>query len=611
LAEIRNPNLQGRGNDQGPGGSSGLLVFTMIALVAVLGYQMLFKPKPAPQAPQQQTQQRQQQAAPAAPSAAQAAPVSTLPTITASTVTETTVENAEYRIVFSNQGAAVKQWILKSYKDSAGHPLDMVQAQASERFGRPLELYTYEPALTQQLNKALYQVSFTGAQPVGGVVTVPSTSALTFHYSDGSLDVVKTVRFDSSYVVTIESQVKRNGVPVRSLVSWPAGLGDMEEFASGQGHNIVFSRTPTEFAWSLNGKQDTMASKKVSGNATLDIPYEYAAFTDLYFTAAFLPDVPQRTTLVTLRNSIDLLEDPSDPNSQKKPADVLGLAMGDVSGFTRVRLYAGPKQVDVLKTIHSVATNGGVGPSLSKLVQFGWLTVIAEPLYLALRWVRELLKAGGYSWGWAIILVTVVFYLALLPTRLIMMKSSLKMMRIQPKVEAIKHKFQHLKPTDPKRAEMNTEMMALYKNEGVNMYGSCLPALFQMPLFFAYYRVLYNAVELRQADWFWLHDLSAPDPTHVLPIIIILTMFLTQYITPAPGMDPAQRRMMAFLLPVVFGFSMWHFASGLALYWCTGNLINMGIQIAINMSPIGREMHEIAVRRAAKKSGARVIRGRH
>ena len=108
------------------------------------------------------------------------------------------------------------------------------------------------------------------------------------------------------------------------------------------------------------------------------------------------------------------------------------------------------------------------------------------------------------------------------------------MMRIQPKVDAIKKRYAHLKMNDPKRAEMNTEMMALYKTEGVNMYGGCLPMLVQMPLFFAYFRVLQNAVELRQAHWFWLPDLSQPDPTHVLPILIIITMFLTQYITPSP-----------------------------------------------------------------------------
>jgi YidC/Oxa1 family membrane protein insertase len=193
-----------------------------------------------------------------------------------------------------------------------------------------------------------------------------------------------------------------------------------------------------------------------------------------------------------------------------------------------------------------------------------------------------------------------------------MMKSSLKMMRIQPKVEALKQRYAHLKMNDPKKAEMNTEMMALYKTEGVNMYGSCLPMLIQMPLFFAYFRVLQNTVELRHAQWLWLKDLAAPDPTYVLPILIIITMFLTQYITPSPGMDPAQRRMMAFMMPVMFGFMLWHYASGLALYWGTGNIINLAIQLGINQSSMGKEMHAIAAKRAAKKAGInpKTIQGR-
>jgi len=156
-------------------------------------------------------------------------------------------------------------------------------------------------------------------------------------------------------------------------------------------------------------------------------------------------------------------------------------------------------------------------------------------------------------------------------------------------------------------------MMQLYKAEGVNMYGGCLPLLLQMPLFFAYYRVLLNAVELRQAHWFWLTDLSSPDPLHILPILIIVSMFLVQFITPSPGMDPTQRRMMAIMMPIIMGFTLWHFASGLALYWVTGNLINLGIQVGINQSKIGKEMHEIAARRAAKKGPAnapKVIQGR-
>ena len=200
----------------------------------------------------------------------------------------------------------------------------------------------------------------------------------------------------------------------------------------------------------------------------------------------------------------------------------------------------------------------------------------------------------------------------MLPTRLMMMRSSLKMMRIQPKVDALKKRYSHLKINDPKRAEMNTEMMELYKTENVNMYGSCLPLLIQMPLFFAYYRVLANVIELRQAHWFWLHDLSMADPTYVLPGIIILSMFLVQFLTPSPGMDPNQRRMMAIMMPIVFGYSMAHFASGLALYWATGNLINLFIQLGINQSKMGKEMHEISAKRAAKKlgGGPRTVQGR-
>ncbi len=228
------------------------------------------------------------------------------------------------------------------------------------------------------------------------------------------------------------------------------------------------------------------------------------------FCGGFLPDDPAGATVVTLHNTIDLPSDLSDPNSQKKPADVLGVAVGDTSGYTRLRLFAGPKAMDVLAAIHPMGPDGKqTGQSLEPLIHFGWLTVIAKPLYLVLRFLNE---HGIPNWGWDIIIITVIFNLLMLPTRLMMMKSSLKMMRIQPKVDALKQRYAHLKVSDPKRAEMNTEMMELYKTENVNMYGSCLPLLIQMPLFFAYYRVLANVIELRQAHWYWLTDLSVADP---------------------------------------------------------------------------------------------------
>ncbi len=625
MPEIRNPNLQ----TQGPGGGSGggdmrsTIGFTILILVVLLGYQYFVKPTPPAAPPQTQSQSApagqasgqapgqagasQSESGPAQLPGASAQAATATPSVGAAIESDITVENELYRIVFTNRGGRVKQWILKKYVDTAGKPLDLVQPQASERFGYPLSLYTYEPQLTAQVNGALYQSSVEGAQPSAtGLLLAPS--ALTYHYAANGLDVVKTFRFDSSYVIDVTTTVTRNGVPVRSLVEWPAGLGDMEEFLpSSSTRSQVRTSFTSYFAWSLDGKQDSIVAKKLSGNATLNAPYSYAAVMDLYFAAAFLPDNPQDATVVTLHNSIDLPSTLSDPTSQKTPADVIGLAVGGASGTSHVRLFAGPKATDILSSVLATGPDGkATGLSLEPLIQFGFWTFIAKPLYIVLRFMVD---HGIGNWGWAIIIFTVVFSIVLLPTRFMMMKSSLKMMRIQPKVDAIKKRYANLKVNDPKRSEMNTEMMALYKDEGVNMYGGCLPMLVQMPLFFAYFRVLQNAVELRQAHWYWLTDLSNPDPLHILPILIILTMFLTQYITPSPGMDASQRRMMAFMMPIFFGFMLWKYASGLALYWGTSNMINLAIQVGINQSHIGKEMHEIAAKRAAKKSGG-TIQGR-
>jgi YidC/Oxa1 family membrane protein insertase len=608
LPEIQNPNIQA----QGPGGGSGggdmrsTIIFTLLILAGLLGYQYFVKPATPVQPPQQQAAQQGQQT-PAQSTVAQvqapATGTATTPAVSASLETDTTVENESYKIDFTNRGGQVKHWILKHYVDTAGKPLDMVQPQASQKFGYPLSLFTYPngPVSSSQLNNALYQVTVNGAPPSSTSPLLAPTS-ITFHYASAGLDVVKTFSFDSSFVVTADVAVKLNGTPVRALVEWPAGLGDMEEFLpSSTTRSQVRTSFTSYFAWSLDGKQDSIVAKKLSGNATLNAPYSYAAIMDLYFAAAFLPDNPQNTTVVTLHNSIDLPTDLSDPNSKPSPADVIGLAVGDRTGDTHVRLFAGPKATDILSSVRAIGADGkATGQNLDPLIQFGFWTFIAKPLYIVLRFM---VLHGIGNWGWAIILFTIIFSLVMLPTRFMMMRSSLKMMRIQPKVDAIKKRYAHLKTSDPKRSEMNTEMMDLYKTEGVNMYGGCLPLLIQMPLFFAYFRVLQNAVELRQAHWYWLSDLSTPDPLHILPILIILTMFLTQYITPSPGMDPAQRRMMAFMMPVFFGFMLWKYASGLALYWGTSNLINLGIQVSINRSKLGREMADIAAKRALKKSG--------
>jgi YidC/Oxa1 family membrane protein insertase len=280
----------------------------------------------------------------------------------------------------------------------------------------------------------------------------------------------------------------------------------------------------------------------------------------------------------------------------------LGAARGATSGHTSMRLFAGPKVLDVLASVKATANGGATGPNLEAVVNFGYMGILAKPLFLALRWVHEHVVS---NWGWAILVLTLVINLAMLPTRIQMMRSALKMQRIQPEMNAIKEKFKKYKTTDPRRADMNKEMFDLQKREGVNMFGGCLPMLVQWPLLFAFYRMLLNTIELRQAPWMWLHNLSAPDPLHILPVFFIVTMFLVQYLTPSPGMDPTQQKMMAFTMPVFFGFMTWNLSSGLALYWAFGNVINVIQQAIMNRTGMGKQMREVAAKRAAKRGGGK------
>jgi YidC/Oxa1 family membrane protein insertase len=317
---------------------------------------------------------------------------------------------------------------------------------------------------------------------------------------------------------------------------------------------------------------------------------------DLYFAAIFLPDRPSDATLVSLHNTLDIPRNPKKPEPNvTEPAPVLGAAMGDSSGQIDVRIFTGPKSLDVLGSIHAVS-----GPNLEKVVNFGWWGVVAKPLFLILRFLYQHVVP---NWGWAILLLTVILNLAMLPTRVQMMKSSLKMQRIQPQMDDIKAKYAKYKATDPRKQDMQKEIFDLQKREGVNMFGGCLPMLIQWPLLFGFYRMLSNVIELRHAHWLWLPDLASPDPWHILPIFVIVSMFLTQFLTPSPGMDPAQQKMMAFTMPAVFGFMMWNFGSGLSLYWACSNFIGVAQQMVMNRTSLGREIREIAIRRAAKKTG--------
>ena len=310
----------------------------------------------------------------------------------------------------------------------------------------------------------------------------------------------------------------------------------------------------------------------------------------------FIPDNIDNLTVVTLHNALDFVADPSKPNDAK-PVDVLGVAAGH-AGETSARLFAGPKAIAILDST-PVPSIVGADKDLRKLVNFGWFTAIARPLfawpYIGLRWFH------GYvhNWGWAIVIQTFFITLLLLPLRIYQMKSALKMQKLQPEMKAIQEKYKKYSMRDPRKQDLQKEMGQLYKEHGVNPVSGCFPLLVQMPFFIAYYKMLSAAIELRQAHWLWISDLSASD--FILPLIMAGSMYLVQKITPQAGMDPAQQRMMTLMMPVMMGFFFFRLPAGLNLYYAESNLISIAQQFIMNRSKLGREIREANAKRARKK----------
>jgi YidC/Oxa1 family membrane protein insertase len=588
LAEYRNPQ-------QEPGGDKRMLmVFAVTFALIILSQIFLFKKKPETQPPSTATQTAQS----GQPSTQTSASASSAPTPganqpagsaakpaaakTAASEIETVVENNFYRIVFTNRGAQVKSWILKKYKDDDGKPLDLVNKKAT-KFGYPLSLFTYDDALRTQINSALYVPSASG--------NLSAPAELSYEYASGDIAVRKTLQFGDTYVISIESEVTRNGQPVPAYPMWPAALGDEATAPAYASQKIEYM---------ADGKVERIAAKKVSGGNTIRGPFNWAGPQDQFFAAIFLPDNPDTAVMITQHGSITVPKDPKNPDPNSVVTyEVLGAAVGDNSGVTKERLFVGPKSLNVLESVRSNTGPGQMnGPDLRDVVDFGFFSVIARPLFLWLKWTHEHIAS---NWGVSIIILTVIINLALLPLRITSMKSALKMQKLQPQMKAIQDRYKKLPMRDPKRQEMNAEIGELYKREGVNPAGGCLPLIIQMPFLFAFYSMLANAIELRQASFLWLHDLSSPDKLYIVPAVMLVSTFLMQKMTPSSGMDPKQQQMMTLMMPLMITWFSLNLPSGLSVYWVVGNIIGIAQQYIMNRSSLGREMREEMEKRARKK----------
>lgn len=454
------------------------------------------------------------------------------------------IETDLYRIEFTNRGALIKSWILKEYKDANGHPLDLVSPVGKEKVGYPFAIQLKGSAELPEINQALF-------------VATPVDGGYDFEYSDGKTYAKKTFRVkQGSYLVNASSQFTQNGTPTKHLLAWRGGFGDHTGFAAADTiHSIVFDTAENKLI--VND-----ADYAKGGPQTRSGSFAFAGLEDKYFAIVNLPSGTGATELYTINDQL--------PDAEGKQRPIVGGAIGG-EAQNRLMLFVGPKDYNLLKSID---------PRLEKLIDFGWSSFIAKPLFLALKYVND---TWVFNWGWSIIIVTVIINILLLPLKITSLKSMRKMSLIAPDMKAINDKYKGLSMKDPKMQKKNEEVMALYKKHGVNPAGGCLPLLLQFPFLFAFYAVLQVAIELRQENWLWVTDLSQPETIaiRILPLVMIASQFLMQKMTPATGGDPAQQKIMLFM-PLVFGFMFYNFPSGLVLYWLTGNLVGIAQQWVFN-----------------------------
>jgi YidC/Oxa1 family membrane protein insertase len=514
------------------------------------------QPKPAASAETTQPVQAPA-AAPAAAKAGKAGAASTVAAIEASEEKTVVVDSPLYRVEISNRGALVRSWKLKKYLDDEKPPrqLDLVNADAALQLGWPFSLHLSDEQLEAQANQALYQIS-----PAGENFQAPAT--ITFHWSDGHLDVTKKLKFDASYEMSLETSVELNGTPLAgSAIAWRGGFGDKTVYRASLLVNVFYR---------LNGKLELLPMKKlgVSNNQIQPVsvagPLDFTGMEDQFFTATFLPDGADLSLWHWTQWTHNFSGDK--PQSDQ----VAEMAAGSVLPQTlRLRVYVGPKDLTLLSKER---------PPLDELVQFGWTGIIAKPLFEILKWIYRWVP----NYGWAIVILTLLINGLMFPLKMKSWRSMQKMQKVAPEIRQIQDRYKKYSMTDPRKKKMNEEVMAIYSREGINPMGSCWPMLFQMPIWWALWRVLNGAIELRHAPWIgWIHDLSAMDPYYILPILMTITMYLMTKMTPQTTVDPAQQKMMG-LMPVLMGFIFFKLSSGLNLYMFTSNLVGMGQQYYLN-----------------------------
>jgi YidC/Oxa1 family membrane protein insertase len=467
--------------------------------------------------------------------------------VTAASAQDYALDTELCNVIFSNRGATVKSWTLKKFKDSVGKPLELVNQKGAEKVGYPFSLAFRDKQPSSDLNKALW-------------IAHPGQNTISFEYSDGRTHAARTFALEpNGYLVQYSDEVTQvGGAGIPHLVQWRGGFGDMAV------QNAAAQQGTIRYDLAENKLRREPAKKAKNGPFIADGMFSFAGIDDQYFAAAFLP--PPNTTVETTTFQ-DTVASPLNTAEDAYP----GVAVGGAAR-NQFAIYIGPKEISELHRVN---------PKLDGIVEWGWFGIIAKPLFLVLHFINDKFV---HNYGWAIILITIIINMAMFPLKLTTLKSSRKMQALQPEMTKINEKYKGISMSDPRAANKQQEMMDLYKKHGVNPVGGCIPLLIQMPFLYAFYRVLAVSIELRHATWLWVGDLSQHEhfEIHFLPLIMVVTSYALQKMTPPPAAgDPNQQKMMQFM-PLMYLFFFWTASSGLVLYWLTGNVVGVAQQWFFN-----------------------------
>jgi YidC/Oxa1 family membrane protein insertase len=483
-------------------------------------------------------------AVPAPPVLPPPPPAGIIPSVGAASRSSTTVERPLYRAVIDNRGAVLTSFVLKKYDDDQGHRLEMVHRGSASDL--PLELdFGSDAASTQAANSSLYEVS---RSTEGGADVIRLRSA-----GDGR-SFEKTLTFDDGYLVGVK--VACGGTKEPFAITLGPGIRNL----SPQERENRF--TNASGAVYFDGdRARSVPRQKVESVQQGPLPKSgFVGLEDNYFLAVLIPGQESQWRLSPVREE----------ENGKKEEQVRAGAVA--SSQLDAGLYIGPKDLDVLSSLKL---------HLEETVSFRTMGINLGIIARGLIWLLKASHRFVPNWGVAILIVTFLVRLLLFP---LMQKSFVgmkKMQKLQPKINVIRDRYKKAKMDVEQRNKMNQEMMALYQAEGYNPMSGCLPMLLQMPVLFAFYVILQRSIELRHAPFvFWIHDLSAKDPTYVLVVLMIVTMFLQQLMTPST-VDAAQRKLF-LMMPLFWGFFLKDMPAGLVLYWLFSNVLTIGQQALIN-----------------------------